>query len=241
VKKKKKKIASKKPFLGRLTLVYITLCLLIALPGFLGWMLLGKAEAFCANSITCINDLSGKFEEGKTTGIFMGRQVSVPTTLLAQAPQTAVLGSTTEKKRIAIDLSTQTLYAYEGDKVVYTFPVSTGKWGRTPTGKFNIWVKLRATRMAGGHGADAYDLPNVPYTMFFANNEIAKSQGYSIHGAYWHNNFGHPMSHGCINMRIEDAAVMYSWADPPTVGNTTYATKDNHGTEVVISGETPNE
>ena len=65
--------------------------------------------------------------------------------------------------------------------------------------------------------------------------------GYSIHGAYWHNNFGHPMSHGCVNMKTEDAEQIYNWANPPTEGNTTYATKENPGTEVVIYGTAPTE
>lgn len=241
MKKKHKNKASKKPFFGRLTIIYIALCLLIAIPGFLGWIIVNKSEAFCANSISCIRDLSGKFEEGKTQGVFMGREVSVPTFLAAAPLSTQVLGRSTEKKHIEIDLSLQTLYAYEGDKIVYTFPVSTGKWGRTPTGTFSIWVKLRATRMSGGSGADYYNLPNVPYTMFYYNDQVSKSQGFSIHGAYWHNNFGHPMSHGCVNMRIEDAAVMYNWAKPQIEGNTTYATKDNPGTQVIVFGETPNE
>ena len=63
--------------------------------------------------------------------------------------------------------------------------------------------------MAGGSGADAYDLPNVPYVMYFY-------QDYGLHGAYWHNNFGHPMSHGCVNERIVDAKALYEWADGPS-------------------------
>ena len=63
--------------------------------------------------------------------------------------------------------------------------------------------------MAGGSGADAYNLPNVPYVMYFY-------QDYGLHGAYWHNNFGHPMSHGCINERITDAKALYDWADGPS-------------------------
>ena len=68
--------------------------------------------------------------------------------------------------------------------------------------------------MSGGSGSDYYNLPNVPYVMFFANDEVAKSRGYSFHGAYWHNNFGHPMSHGCINMRTEEAKWLFLWATP---------------------------
>jgi lipoprotein-anchoring transpeptidase ErfK/SrfK len=66
--------------------------------------------------------------------------------------------------------------------------------------------------MAGGEGAAAYDLPNVPYVMYFYHD-------FGLHGAYWHDNFGHVMSHGCVNMRSVDAKVLFDWADGPT-GNT---------------------
>lgn len=202
----------------------------------------GKPE-FCANAISCINDLSGKFEEGKTVGVFEGKTVAAsPYRELAQGEQ-RVLGETAGKKAIHIDLSVQRLYAMEGDTVVYDFPVSTGKWWPTPTGVFNIWIKLRYTRMRGGNAAlgTYYDLPNVPYTMFFSNASIPKARGFGIHGAYWHNNFGHPMSHGCVNMRIEDAEKLFAWAEPPTTGPTTYARANTPGTEIVIYGETPKE
>jgi lipoprotein-anchoring transpeptidase ErfK/SrfK len=151
----------------------------------------------------------------------------------------AVLGDTTAPKHIYVDLTNQKLYAYEGDKVVMSFMVSTGKWNHTPTGDFKIWIKLRYTRMTGGSGADYYNLPNVPYTMFYYNDQVPKGDGYSIHGAYWHNNFGHPMSHGCVNMRPADAGLLYAWANPPTTGNVTYATDKNPGTVITVYGETP--
>lgn len=197
----------------------------------------------CANSISCIQDLSGKYDK-QTTGEFMGKKVIVPKEELVQ-PQLAlsVLGDNTLEKRIEIDLTNQRLYGVEGNAVVYDFPVSTGKWGRTPTGTFQIWVKLRYTTMSGGNKAIGtyYYLPGVPYTMFFYNSEIPKTMGYGIHGTYWHNNFGHPMSHGCINMRTEDVEKLYSWAEPPSSGHTTYATKDSEGTKIVIYGEAPAE
>lgn len=202
-----------------------------------------SSAPLCANSISCINDLSGKFDESAKEGVFLGQKISVPKTIVKDDTASPVLGQTTGEKRIEIDLSSQRLFAYQGDQLVYTFLVSTGKWGRTPTGTFNIWVKLRATRMTGGNPAIGtyYNLPNVQYTMYFYNAEIPKSRGYGLHGAYWHNNFGHPMSHGCINMRTEEAKLIYDWADPPTNGYTTNATIDNPGTKIVIYGQAPNE
>lgn len=110
-------------------------------------------------------------------------------------------------KWIEIDLSEQRLYAHEGQKTVFKALVSTGI-ARYPTltGRFKIYAKYRATRMTG----PGYDLPNVPWTMFYSGN-------YAIHGTYWHNNFGRPMSHGCINMKTVEAKWLYNWAPKGTL------------------------
>jgi len=144
---------------------------------------------------------------------------------------TQVLGHlTSDNKRIEIDLSDQRLYAWEGERLIYNFLVSTGKWGRTPPGDFRIWVKMRYCLMAGGSRAlgTYYYLPNVPFTMYFYRD-------YGIHGTYWHSNFGHPMSHGCINMKTEEAEKLFWWAGPRMHGRSImYPTADNPGTRVVI-------
>lgn len=110
---------------------------------------------------------------------------------------------------IDVDLSAQRLVAYEGNRAVFSAAVSTGL-PRTPTvqGRFRIYVKLRSTTMAG----PGYRLPGVPYTMYFY-------KGYGLHGTYWHNNFGHPMSHGCVNLRTSDAQWLFNWASVGTVVN----------------------
>src|SRR5688572_21292862 len=106
-------------------------------------------------------------------GEFHGKKV-VPPALAAFPIKAGVLSSTSGKKRIEVDLTNQRLYAYEGDQMIYNFLVSTGKWGRTPTGTFTIWGKFKATKMSGGSRAlrTYYYLPNVPYVMFFSNKEI---------------------------------------------------------------------
>jgi hypothetical protein len=213
----------------------------IAFLGIISFIFVLGGDTNCANSISCTRNLSGGFDQSAQSGEYLGHVVQSP----AENPDIknlAVLGdSSSEGKRIEIDLANQKLYAFEFDRKVYEFPVSTGKWGRTPTGTFKIWIKLRYTRMTGGNKAlgTYYNLPNVPYTMFFYNKDIPKSRGYGIHGAYWHNNFGHPMSHGCINMREEDVAKIYQWANPETEGNTTYATDENPGTPILIYGTAP--
>ncbi|MEJ2412424.1 MAG: L,D-transpeptidase family protein [Anaerolineales bacterium] len=111
-----------------------------------------------------------------------------------------------------INLSTQRMYAYDGDKLIKTFVVSTGLPGTpTVTGRFRVYVKYTSTLMTG----PGYYLPNVPWTMYFYD-------GYGIHGTYWHNNFGHPMSHGCINMRNEDAQWAFGFASVGTLVNIHY-------------------
>lgn len=103
---------------------------------------------------------------------------------------------------VEVNLSTQTLSAYRGDQIINTFLVSTGTSAfPTVTGTYQIYAKYSQYTMRGPD----YDLPDVPYTMFFY-------KGYSLHGTYWHNNFGTPMSRGCVNMKTEDAAWIYEQA-----------------------------
>lgn len=197
-------------------------------------------KPFCANSISCISDLSGKYDSSKRIATFMEQQLPVPA--YKAEGISAVLGAMNNpNKHISIDLSSQRLYAYEGNQLIYNFLISSGKWAPTPTGNFHIWIKLRYVEMSGGAGNLAYDVPNVPNTMFFAGDNASQAAGYAIHGAYWHNNFGHPMSHGCINLRLDDAAKIYDWADPPTTGFSTLATTNNPGTPITIYGTVPSE
>jgi lipoprotein-anchoring transpeptidase ErfK/SrfK len=113
---------------------------------------------------------------------------------------------------IDVDLSQQRVYAYAGDTLVNSFIVSTGTW-QTPTvtGKYKVWIKLRSTDMSG----PGYYLPDVPYVMYFY-------KGYGLHGTYWHNNFGTPMSHGCVNLTIPDAEWLYNFSRVGTVVNVHY-------------------
>ncbi len=174
----------------------------------------------CANTISC-KSLPKLEVVTDATGTFNGHPLHVPNISLAKdESMNTVLGTETSigDKHIYVNLTTQTLSAYEGDALFMQTPVSTGLWGRTPKGDFTIWTKIRATRMSGGSGSDYYDLPNVPYVMFFSNNEVAASRGFSIHGTYWHNNFGHAMSHGCVNMKTTDVAKLFEWADGPQDG-----------------------
>jgi lipoprotein-anchoring transpeptidase ErfK/SrfK len=111
-----------------------------------------------------------------------------------------------DERWIEIHLSNQRLIAWEGNKPVYAVIVSTGKPG-TPTwpGIFRVQRKLPIDRM---RGAD-YDVPNVPHVMYYYG-------GYAIHGAYWHQRFGTPVSHGCTNVAPDHARWLFNWADVGT-------------------------
>jgi lipoprotein-anchoring transpeptidase ErfK/SrfK len=132
---------------------------------------------------------------------------------------------------IRIDLSEQLVIAYEGLEPLRAFVVSTGL-PRTPTvtGTFRIRTKVRSQTMTGGSRAlgNYYDLANVEWVQYFYAD-------YSFHGTYWHNNFGQPMSHGCVNMTISDAKWLFDWAGPKWDGETVWfsASGDNPGTLVI--------
>jgi lipoprotein-anchoring transpeptidase ErfK/SrfK len=170
-----------------------------------------KFQPDCANSKTCDSDLIVDIDND-AIGTFQGHKVIPPKVNLSMgSTKPSILGVyvSNAEKHIYVDLSTQTLYAYQGDEKIMQTLISSGKWGRTPVGNFSIWAKVPVTRMAGGKGSDAYDLPNVQWAMFFYKD-------FGLHTAYWHNNFGYPMSHGCVNMRLVDAQKLYDWVDKPS-------------------------
>jgi lipoprotein-anchoring transpeptidase ErfK/SrfK len=111
-----------------------------------------------------------------------------------------------QERWILVDLKTQRLIALEGANPVYAIAISTGK-ASTPTrpGIFKIQTKVAKQRM---RGAD-YNLPNVPYVMFYQGN-------YAIHGAYWNRQFGKPVSHGCVNVAVNHAGWLFDWASVGT-------------------------
>ena len=110
------------------------------------------------------------------------------------------------RKWIEVNLTNQTLTAWQGDAAVLHTNISSGTSATpTVTGRFSVGWKLDSQRMTG----PGYDLPGVPWVMYFYG-------AYAIHGAYWHNNFGTPMSHGCVNMRPGEAGILYEWAPEGT-------------------------
>lgn len=143
-----------------------------------------------------------------------------------------------DKKHIEVSLATQELTAYEEGRVVLKTKISSGldyqplneiPWN-TPTGRFHIQTKMPSKHMGGAELTDdyeAYILPGVPWAAFFE-----PENGIAFHGTYWHQNFGMPMSHGCINMKTEEARWLYRWVTP--VGEMDKITTIGYGTQVHI-------
>jgi LysM repeat protein len=152
-------------------------------------------------SILALNNLATEY-------IFAGQRLKIPAPgQVVPAANVAPVGgqgpvSGYSGKYFLIDLSEQRLYAFEGQTLVRSTLISSGRWP-TPTvlGTYQVYARYEATRMVG----PGYDLPNVPYTMYFY-------KGYGLHGTYWHNNFGTPMSHGCVNMPTPEAQWAFNWS-----------------------------
>ena len=137
---------------------------------------------------------------------------SLPTSTPYVPPADPQAAQANGEKWIDVDLTHQRLVAYEGSTPVHWVTVSTGLPGTpTVTGQYHIYVKYLSQLMYG----PGYYLPNVPYVMYFY-------EGYGIHGTYWHHNFGHPMSHGCVNTPTPDAQWLYEWAPVGTLVNIHY-------------------
>jgi len=126
-----------------------------------------------------------------------------------------------DEKRILVSIQDQTLTAFEGDQPVLHTTISSGVHTEnlpadaiptdTPTGSFRIQLKMPCRHMGDGRltaEIDAYELPGVPWTMVFQKDGVA------LHGTFWHHNFGTRMSHGCVNLRNQDAQWLFRWTEP---------------------------
>lgn len=136
--------------------------------------------------------------------------------LFLAAPGIASAQILTTDKLITVDLGSQTLTAWQNGQIQHQTKVSTGM-SLTPTvkGSFKIRTKIPKQDMRGPspykqyYPNGKYHIKDVPHVMYFY-------QAYAIHGAYWHNNFGRPASHGCVNVPLASAEWLYNWAEPGT-------------------------
>jgi len=162
----------------------------------------------------------------------------VPASTMRLVPDSELTAISTtvppEDKKIVVDLTSQTLAAYEGEKTVFMSRISSGvrlKEGgfATPKGSYQTIRKRPCRHMANPANAygSGFDLPGVPWVSYFTSNGVA------LHGAYWHNNFGVPHSHGCINMTPQAAKWIYRWTTPTVPPENYYFSGDN-GTRVIV-------
>jgi L,D-transpeptidase catalytic domain len=142
------------------------------------------------------------------------------------------------EKWVDVNLTAQTLVAYEGDRPVYATIVSSGRRNLqdkekdhpTPKGSFRIREKHIAATMDGDVASDGpYSIEDVPWIMYFSGS-------YALHGAFWHSNFGHTQSHGCVNLAPEDARRLFGWTEPqlPDGWHGVVSTEEKPGTLVVV-------
>jgi lipoprotein-anchoring transpeptidase ErfK/SrfK len=142
-------------------------------------------------------------------------------------------------KRLEVSLKEQKVFAYEGDQLVWSTRCATGAAFTiegmglvdftTPIGEHAVVRKRPARHMMGFLGrADEYDLPGVPYCTYFTQD------GAAVHGAYWHNDFGHPRSHGCVNVLAQDAKWVYRWTMPVATYDDALLTVDEGGTPIKV-------
>jgi hypothetical protein len=138
-----------------------------------------------------------------------------------------------DKKRIEVNLTMQTLTAYENNDTVFKTTISSGiPTGNNTThvGKFRVIEKLPTEHMGEANvyaAVDDYVLAGVPWTCYFTED------GQAFHGTFWHENFGTPMSHGCVNMRTNEALWLFRWATPEHTAGA-YLNNRGHGTQVDV-------
>jgi lipoprotein-anchoring transpeptidase ErfK/SrfK len=137
-----------------------------------------------------------------------------------------------EEKHIYVDVDNQMITAFEGETPVLTARCSSGGKGtRTPLGDFQTFHKGSSIHMTNDGAAGAgrgYDLPGVPWVSFFTGT------GDSFHGTYWHNDYGRPRSHGCVNLTMDDAKFIYRWTSPLVPPETVYLYQPGSGTKVNV-------
>ena len=136
-----------------------------------------------------------------------------------------------DQKYIAVDLASQMVTAFEGEKLVFSQRCSTGSKGtETPKGEFRTYHKGASMHMTneGDSIEQIYNLPGVPWCSFFTG------AGNAFHGTYWHNDYGRPRSHGCVNLPSEAAKFLFRWTRPNVPPDTDYLHLPGDGTRVQI-------
>lgn len=221
-----------------------------------GFVLGGSARKFglapCAKRVTWGEELPKRSAvmltgEGVKIGGIVYQRTSdgsfvVPTGLTFAKPAPPA-DLAPDEKWIDVDLTRQTLVAFEGTRPVFATLVSTGRLPRpdetedfrTRTGTFRIREKHVSTTMDGDVASDGpYSIEDVPWVMYYDGS-------YALHGAFWHDRFGHTRSHGCVNLAPDDARTVFGWSEPrlPEGWHGVMATEVHPGTRVVVHEDRP--
>lgn len=168
---------------------------------------------------------NGRWFQLASDGWISGRDARIAE--LAKPPETV------GKDELWLDFSrdSQVIVVYRGEKPIYATLSSSGKYGhRTPLGVYRVEKKVAKTTMNSRADAEEpYEVKNVPWTLFYHH-------GYAVHGAYWHNKFGTPVSHGCMNLAPTDAKLVYEMLGPevPAGWSVVTATYDHPGAIVRV-------
>lgn len=136
-----------------------------------------------------------------------------------------------EVKLIHVDIATQMVTAFEGDKMVLSVRCASGQRGTdTPQGEFFTYHKGPSIHMTnrGDAVANIYNLPGVPWVSFFTG------AGHAFHGTYWHNDYGRPRSNGCVNLPSSVSKWLYRWTAPVVPANVDYLHQPGQGTKVIV-------
>jgi hypothetical protein len=133
-------------------------------------------------------------------------------------------------KKIVVDVVRQELTCFEGETPIFSARTATGFGAfRTPRGEYEVLRKSHTSYMIGGAGADYYNLPGVSFPTYFTRTAIA------VHGTYWHNDYGRPRSHGCVNVLSEEAQFVFRWTTPAVpYDQHQILVKRGEGTKVVV-------
>lgn len=174
-------------------------------------------------TVVAVEEESGRFVR-ISEGMWVRRADVRVAAVVAPPP-----GTGSSEKWFDIDLDEQVLVAYEGERPVYATLVSTGKYGHsTPALVSRIATKHERTTMTSSKN-EIYSVADVPWTMFY-------DKSFALHTAYWHDGFGKPRSHGCVNLAPRDARLLYHWSSPdiPPGWVTVYGNVENPGSLVRV-------
>jgi hypothetical protein len=193
-----------------------------------------KVDRFSVVALSGKSELREKRRYYETNDGYYLRDFDIAVTKPGPVPTDLAKG----ERWIDVNITTQSLVAFEGDKPYYATILSSGRTDatdpahnyKTPVGTFYVREKYITTTMDDDSAADGpYKIEDVPWVMYFKG-------GYALHGAFWHSRFGRERSHGCVNLTPHDARIVFDWAGPklPEGWHGVVASPDNPGTRVVV-------